>query len=580
MRPSGSARRSPRKPRQSDLASSPRGRADMPVLEIPASMSLATSSPISRALSVLPSRRIAPVLTVCGALACAVAMQASPAGAAPFTSGPLVPYIIGGQESSISQFPWQVFVLVVAEEGATTTEASCGGSILDATHILTAAHCVDHEGTTTRYPAEDIGVLAGASDVSGFTSSLRAPHGSQLVTVSSVRTHPYYTVLPEIKDDVAVLTLSEPLELSAEKNTASIPLVPSGATPTTGTALTVSGYGKENGAEGAEPNGKLLSTTLIVVGSDACRETVGVNSAVLLCASGSSSATCQGDSGGPLTEGSPAVEVGTVDFGPQNCPTGQVDGFTNLAAPEVREFIEGSETPQVAARPISPPAIKTVGPAPVDYSTLTCEAGAWSGSPTIDYTFEVENGSAQILQSGPSAVFTPPPNLVGDPLVCIVQASSPGGVSTDRSATTPAIATDATPPVASITGLKCRLQACTLSLAAGDPNGVALAVTASVAYQVTAKCPKKKAKRKQKQGKSPVCHRTETLGLPVSPVAGGAFSAVATRLPYGERIRFDVAVVNAAGLHPVSAPAGSTVLYKPKSKKHAKPKRKKKRKKR
>jgi hypothetical protein len=510
----------------------------------------------------------------------------SPPSTVPFASGPPVPYIVGGQESSISQFPWQVFVLVVAEEGATTTEASCGGSILDATHILTAAHCVDHEGTTTRYPAEDVGVLAGASDVSEFTLSLRAPHGSQLRTVSSVRTHPYHTLLPQIKDDVAVLTLSEPLELSPEKNAASIPLVSSGVTPPPGTNLTVSGYGKQNGAEGAEPNGKLFSTTLTAVGSDACRESVGVNSAVLLCASGSSSATCLGDSGGPLTEGSPAVEVGVVDFGPENCPTGQVDGFTNLAAPEVREFIEGSETPQVAARPISPPAIKAVGTVPVDYSPLTCESGSWSGSPTIDYTFEVENGSAQVLQSGSSTVFTPPPSLVGDPLVCIVQASNPGGVSIDRSATTPAIAADAAPPVAAITGLQCRLQACAVSLSASDPNDVALAVTASVSYQVTVRCPVNQGKRKQKKGKLPVCHRAETFSLPVSPVSAGVFNAVASRLPYGERITFAVAAVNAAGLRLGSTPVGSTVLYKPKpkkpklTKKHKKPRQKKKRKRR
>jgi secreted trypsin-like serine protease len=543
------------------------------VLDLATSVSLALSLSIRRVVAAAPS--------LCGAIACAGALQAPPASAAPFASGPLIPYIVGGQEASISQFPWQVFVLVVAEEGATTTEASCGGSILDATHILTAAHCVDREGTTTRYPAEDIGVLAGASDVSEFTSSLRAPRGSQLMTVSSVRTHPYYTLLPQIKDDVAVLTLSEPLELSAEKNTASISLVASGATPAPGTALTVSGYGKQNGSE-ESPDGKLFATTLTAIGSDACRESVGVNSAVLLCASGATSATCQGDSGGPLTEGSPAVEVGVVDFGPENCPTGQVDGFTNLAAPEVREFIEGGETPQVAARPISPPAIKTVGSGPVDYSPLTCESGAWSGSPTIDYTFEIENGSAQVLQSGPSAVFTPPPTLVGDPLVCIVQASNPGGVSTDRSATTPAIAADASPPVASITGLTCHLQACTVSLSASDPNGVALAVTAAVSYQVTAKCSVRKGSRKQKHGKAPVCHRAETLGLPVSPVSSGVFSAAASRLPYGEKITFNAAVVNAAGLRLGSTPVSSTVLHKPKPKpkKHTKSKKKKKRKRR
>jgi hypothetical protein len=160
-----------------------------------------------------------------------------------------------------------------------------------------------------------------------------------------------------------------------------------------------------------------------------------------------------------------------------------------------------------------------------------------------------------------------------------VQASNAGGVSTDRSATTPAIAADAAPPVASIKGLKCRLQACILSLSAGDPNGVALAVTASDSYQVTAKCPVKKGRRKRK-GKRPVCHRNAATSLPVSPVSPGVFNAVASRLPYGERIAFDVTVVDAAGLRPVSMPVGSIVLHKPKLKKHTKPKQKKQRKRR
>jgi hypothetical protein len=517
-----------------------------------------------------PRHLVASLLVACAVAACVCVGGSPPAAAAPLAKGPLVPYIVGGQESSISQFPWQVFVLLVAEEGRKTTVVSCGGSILDASHILTAAHCVDHDGTTTQYPTGDFTVLAGATDVSRYLSFGRVPSGAQESAVSGVRTHPYYSVLPAIKDDVAVLTLSEPLELSAERNTAAIPLVPAGATPAPGTTLTVSGYGKQNGAEGVEPSGKLFSTTLTAVGSDACRETVGVNSAVLLCASGASSATCQGDSGGPLVEGDPAVEVGIVDFGPEGCPAGQVDGFTNLAAPEVRAFVEGNETPPVAARPISSPAIKSVGAAPVDFSPLTCESGSWSGSPTISYTFQLENGSSQALQSGPSDVFTSPPNLVGDPLVCVVQASNPGGVSTDRSATTPAIAADAAPPVASITALRCHLQACALSLSASDPNGVALAVTASVAYRIAVKCPVRKGRKRR--GKQPVCQRTRTLGLPVSPVSTGVFSAVASRLPYRERISFAVSVVDAAGLRPATAPLGSTVLRKPKPKHKKKPK--------
>jgi Trypsin len=523
----------------------------------------------ARSCLAAPSRRLAAsasaasVLAALAAVVCILALQASAAAAATL-DGPLVPYIVNGQESAIEQVPWQVLVLLIDRKS--NVEATCGGSILDASHILTAAHCVDEEGTTSKYPIGDIFVVAGASDVHEAVEET-APPGSQVRELSAVRTHPYYSVSP-IRDDVAVLTLSEALDLSGPRAKA-IGLVPTGATPAPGTTLSVSGYGKESGQEGVEPNYKLYSTSLTAVSSDACRAEVGSASAVLLCAVGAASSTCQGDSGGPLTQGSPAAEVGTVDFGPKGCPTGQPDGFTNLAAPEVRAFVEGSEAPPMAAQPLSPPALKTVGVTPVDFSPLTCESGAWSGSPAITYTFQVENASAQVLQSGPSNVFVPPASLVGAPLVCIVQASNPGGVATNRSGTTPAIAPDAAPPVASITAVRCHAQTCTLSLLAGDPNAVALSIRASAAYRVTAKCPRKGKRRSR--GRQPVCHKSHTVNMPVSAISGGSFKAGASRLPYGERITFALAVANAAGLRPLSAATRSTTLHPPKRKK--KPKR-------
>jgi Trypsin len=515
----------------------------------------------------LSARRLARIaLSLLVTSACLPALYSAPAGAfpggSPLTSQPLVPYIIGGQESSISQFPWQVFVLLEGEG----TAASCGGSIIDASHILTAAHCVDHEGTTTPYPAGDLLVIAGASEV--VVGVGVSPSTRQVREVKSLRADPYYTVLPDIKDDVAVLELSSPLELSPSLNTQAIALVPAGATPAPGTPLSVSGYGKEEGAEGPEhqPNGKLYSTALTAIGSDACRASVGVNSAVLLCAQSGSSSTCQGDSGGPLTEGNPAVQVGIVDFGPKECPVGQPDGFSNLAAPEVRAFVEGSEAPPVAARPVSPPALKAVGAAPVDFSPLTCEPGAWSGGPSFTYTFQEDNPSAQVLQSGPGNVYTAPAAVVGAPIVCIVQASNPGGVSTLRSGTTPPIAADAAPPVSSIVGRKCRLQTCTLQIAASDPNAVALTLEAAASYQALAKCPVKKHKRRNRRAKRPVCHRTATVKMSIAAVSAGVYQASATGLPY-ERVQFVVAVSNAAGLRQLNQELTAVTLHKPKPKK-------------
>jgi len=522
-------------------------------------------------------RRLTTVLAACVAalaLALGSAVSSQPAqassGSNPFEgSGPLVPQIINGRESSISEFPWQVYVLLI-DEGA-GAESSCGGSILNATTILTAAHCTDHEGTTTPYTEEEaaIFVVAGASQGLTFRPVFPSPAGYQGDRVKSVRRDPYYAVSPEIKDDVAVLTLEEPLELSPEKNTQAISLVPAGATPAPGASLSISGYGKEEGAEGPghNSNGNLYSTTLTAISSDACRAGVGLNSAVLLCAVSSTSSTCQGDSGGPLTEGSPAVQVGIVDFGAKECPVGVPDVFTNIAAPEIRDFIEGSESPPVAARLTSPPTIKSVGAAPVDFSPLTCEPGAWSDSPTsFTYTIQEENTSAQVLQSGPGNIFTAPSTLVGAPLVCIVQAGNPGGVSTARSATASAIAADTTPPTATLGALKCHLQACTLAFTATDPNGVATSEQASAAYSVVTKCPKKKKKKHEKKRvKQPVCHSTLTVPLALTAGSGGAFQATVSRLPYGETITFVLNVSNAAGIQAAPLSTHAT-LHKPKPK--------------
>jgi len=527
----------------------------------------------------------AAMLTLLLACSSQPALAASSPGASlQRDSSQLVPYIIGGQEATISQFPWQVYVVGRHEEGGGTVDVtSCGGSILNATTILTAAHCVDHESTTTTYAAEEFAVLAGASNVHEFTELVAAtgflvpPSGAQASRVSKIRTDPYYAVLPNVKDDVAILTLEKGLELSEEKHAQAISLVQAGSTPAPGTTLSISGYGKQEGAESAQPNGGLYSTTLTAIGSDACREEVGVNSAVLLCAQSPSSSTCQGDSGGPLVEGSPAIQVGIVDFGAKECPVGEPDVFTNLAAPEVRDFIEGSESPPVASRATSPPVVKSVGPALVDFSPLTCEPGGWTTPPTsFTYTFQVENASAQVLQSATGNIFAPSSTAVGDPLVCIVQATSPGGTSTARSGTTLAIAADSTPPAAKITTLKCHLQACTLSFTASDPNGVALSEQVSAAYSVAAKCPvKKRRKKRGKKVKQPVCHKTLTVPMSAATLSPGSFQATVSRLPYGEAVTFIVDASNAAGLQAPPASAVTTP-HKPKPKKSKrKPKKRK-----
>src|SRR5277367_6569886 len=115
------------------------------------------------------SRRSTALTSVFSLVVCVLGVLATTACAAAAGEDPLVPFVVGGQESSISQYPWQVFVFVPSEK------IECGGSILNSTTILTAAHCVDHEGTTTTFPAGDLMITAGDSSVNQF-----APPGAEM----------------------------------------------------------------------------------------------------------------------------------------------------------------------------------------------------------------------------------------------------------------------------------------------------------------------------------------------------------------------------------------------------------------
>src|SRR4029077_21132307 len=102
--------------------------------------------------------------------------------------------IVGGSQITIEQAPWQVMVEALVQVGAEETVAlRCGGSMLAETEVLTAAHCVFNPLNGERVAADQILVLAGASDFR------IAEAEDQESLVSGVRVHPYYAYDPEAK---------------------------------------------------------------------------------------------------------------------------------------------------------------------------------------------------------------------------------------------------------------------------------------------------------------------------------------------------------------------------------------------
>lgn len=336
--------------------------------------------------------------------------------------------IVGGSQIEVTQAPWQVFVIsVIPLEKGEDLLLLCGGSIIDETHVVTAGHCMFDPETDSRVPAEDVFVVAGTSDFA------RLEAGEQEMGVASVRVHPdfEYALGAGAPDDIAVLELTKPLTFNASAQP--IGMIAPNATPAEGTEVNLTGFGRESSTGSSE--GPLHSLGMTVGFSRPCG---GEADAVFVCASSQDGSGCNGDSGSGLTYGSMPTLVGVMDIveivAGEACSDGADNGFVNVAAPEIRDFIEGDEDPPIAPRGggVSIRAVLKVG------YTATCESGSWSGSPSFTYIF-MNSADGEALQSGASSTYQFTKADAGLGISCEVLASNGGGTGVARTAALSAI---------------------------------------------------------------------------------------------------------------------------------------------
>ena len=350
--------------------------------------------------------------------------------------------MVGGTEASIEALPWQVAVLASFEFEGEKFHLLCGGAIVDTTRMVTAGHCAFNFFTGQRLSAASFEVVAGVSALT--EKEIKEGPTSQVRSVSAVRVHPYFGYEAELPapDDIAVLQLQLPLNASSGVKTIGLPATT--LAPPEGSGISLSGYGQQN--PGAEPNGKLYSLGSSVAFSRRCG---GEFDAVFVCGSSLGGSACSGDSGGPVVAGSPPTLVGIVDIVAIGCPPGAINGFVNLAAPEVRDFIEGSETPPLAPRG-GGAVIKGLT---IAGHALSCLPGSWSHSPAFTYAF-IDSASGQVLQRGPSSTYLLSGADIGRAILCLVQASNAGGTGIARTgALAPVTPAPAPLPAAGVGGV-------------------------------------------------------------------------------------------------------------------------------
>ncbi|VDI67708.1 Hypothetical predicted protein [Mytilus galloprovincialis] len=175
--------------------------------------------------------------------------------------------IVNGQEAEPNEFPWQVSLQYWSEANLRYSHI-CGAVVLNETHILTAAHCVEHDPTVSKYD-----IVAGEHNLNIQSGN------EQHRRLSVITMHDEYTSSGGYNNDIAVLTLSSNLMLSptiVEKAT-----LPEESTQTfTGKTCQISGWGRTVANE-ALPDVLQKANTSVITHSD-CRGRLGITGLLYL----------------------------------------------------------------------------------------------------------------------------------------------------------------------------------------------------------------------------------------------------------------------------------------------------------
>jgi secreted trypsin-like serine protease len=458
------------------------------------------------------------------------------------------PRIVGGHNAKISDYPFQVALLStdtsVYPPDNELMHQFCGGSILDATHVITAAHCLyDTVAPGQAAPASSLDVLAGTDTLveSG------PPAGEPPIHVLATSFDPQYD--PNTTDhDAAILTLASPISFGTAEP---ISILGDQAFAQAGDAVNVSGWGITDPSDSNSYSPDLQYVTTHVVDQATCNAAYrGAITDRMICAGEAGKDSCQGDSGGPLVAdadpGPSRVEwqlVGIVSTG-YGCA---LDGFPGIYTRAFEPSIESFLTSDPPQAPVQTGAVTLTG-APEPGQTLTCDPGAWDGDPTFTYSFGAAAGSS------PDYVVTSAD--AGRTITCTVQARNAGGFGSARSAglSVPVASTttteampppprDTTAPTATLKYARCRGTKCVLNVQVTDPPYTAGLGKVSVKAKVVVgvRCARAADRRRGR-----VCTRTRARTAKVSRLGGTVFTAVLRKARPGT-YSFTIVASDAAG---------------------------------
>ncbi|KAH8284757.1 hypothetical protein KR054_000695 [Drosophila jambulina] len=247
------------------------------------------------------------------------------------------------EEAALHEFPSMAGVLT-KKQG----KVFCGAAIIHHHYLLSAAHCF--LGPETRNAAQ-LRVVVGEHDLA---SSIETFATRRYDLVALILHEQFSQANGQPRNDIALLRTRSPIVWSRHVGPACLPLQPTEdgrKLPLTGHQVIAAGWGTTS--YGGPQTTRLLKTTLDVIDTQLCRQTLATSSSGVpphtFCTYTPGRDTCQYDSGGALYEriNGRLVAVGIVSFG-QACATQLPSVNTRVAS-----FIKWirSKSPEVAYCP-------------------------------------------------------------------------------------------------------------------------------------------------------------------------------------------------------------------------------------